>query len=277
MKLLPTEGAQAHDRPTDPAVPARVEAFRETMQALALDADNRDAQQLLVELLTDVSGEVPEPAQKALSEAADRTRSAAARAGTWGLLLWLAIFPAMVLIGVRNWPAILTTAGLTLAAAIYCYRLSLLPRYSTAALIPLVVMCAGITAVVSCYMGPFTVVATCAATASIQFALQCTRRERPLFTTIISLGALAPFVAEWFGLFPRAYAFEADRMIVFARAVAFPEGATTAAMAYSTISFTVFAALLMGRMRDSLQTHEQRHFLQAWYLRELFPAGDAAR
>ena len=44
-------------------------------------------------------------------------------------------------------------------------------------------------------------------------------------------------------------------------------------MAYSTLTFTVFAGVLMGRMRDSLRSLEQRHFLQAWYLRELFPAG----
>ncbi len=263
--------------PEAPPVSARVEAFRETMQALALDADNRDAQQLLVELLTDVSGEVPDAAKHALTAAADQSRATGARAGTWGLLLWLAILPPVLLIGVRSWPAVLTTGGLTLLAVLFTFRMSKLPRYGLGHTATLAVMLAAVVAMTSCYMGPFAVVATCSATTSILFAMHMTRQERPVITTIITLGALAPFAAEVFGIFPRAYAFEADRIIVFARAVALPEGATTAAMAYSTLSFTVFAALLMGRMRDTLKAHEQRHFLQAWYLRELFPSGDGAR
>ncbi|MFO0587276.1 MAG: serine/threonine-protein kinase [Polyangiaceae bacterium] len=259
--------------PVKEPAPARVEAFRETMQALALDADNRDAQQLLVELLTDVSGEVPEAAQRELDDAEDRARKNGAKAGVWGLLLWLAVFPATVIIGVRSWPAVLALAGTTALAALYCYWLWTRTRYSTRALMVLVAMCAGVTAMTSCYLGPFAVVSTCAATASIQFALQCRKSERPLFTAIISLGAVAPFLAEWLGVFPRAYAFEADRMLVFARAVALPQGATTSVMAYSTLTFTVFAAILMGRLRDNLRAHEHRHFLQAWYLREIFPAG----
>ena len=273
----PVAAATAASPPQAPLVPARVEAFRETMQALALDADNRDAQQLLVELLTDVSGEVPDAAKHALTAAADQSRATGARAGTWGLLLWLAILPPVLLIGVRSWPAVLTTGGLTLLAVLFTFRMSKLPRYGLGHTATLAVMLATVVAMTSCYMGPFAVVATCSATTSILFAMHMTRQERPVITTIITLGALAPFAAEVLGIFPRAYAFEADRIIVFARAIALPEGATTAAMAYSTLSFTVFAGLLMGRMRDTLQSHEQRHFLQAWYLRELFPSGDGAR
>jgi len=252
---------------------ARVEAFRETMQALALDANNTDAQKLLVELLTDVSGAVPKEAERALDAQADRSRKEGARAGMWGILLWLAIFPVVLIIGVRNWPAVLATAGLTTAGALFAYKLSRQPRYGFGSTLTLAALLGSVVAMTSCYMGPFAVVPTCSATASMIFALHSTRRERSFLTAVIALGAAAPFVAEVFGLFPRAYAFEADRVIVFARAIALPEGATTAAMAYSTLTFTVFAGVLMGRMRDSLRALEQRHFLQAWYLRELFPAG----
>ena len=56
-----------------------------------------------------------------------------------------------------------------------------------------------------------------------------------------------------------------------------PQGATTAAMAYSTLTFTAFAGVLMGRQHDALRRLEKRNFLQAWYLRELFPAGGGER
>jgi len=189
----------------------------------------------------------------------------------WGILLWLAILPAVLLIGVRSWPAVLATAGVTAAAAAFAYRLSKQPSYGIVGSSVLAALLAGVVAMTSCYMGPFLVVPTCAATASILFAMYSTPRERWVLTSIVSVGALAPFVAEITGLLPRAYAFERDRVIVLARAVALPEGATHAAMIYSTLSFIVLAAVLMGRVRDALQSFEERRFLQAWYLRELFP------
>ena len=253
------------------ARPARVEAFRETMKALALDPENEGAQTLLVDLLTDVSGQVPEEARRELQAAADHTRATGARMGMWGILLWLAIFPAVLLIGVRSWPAVLATAGVTAAAAAFAYRLSKQPSYGIVGSSVLAALLGGVVAMTSCYMGPFLVVPTCAATASILFAMYSTPRERWVLTSIVSAGALAPFVAEITGLLPRAYAFERDRVIVVARAVALPEGATHAAMIYSTLSFIVLAAVLMGRVRDALQSLEERRFLQAWYLRELFP------
>jgi tRNA A-37 threonylcarbamoyl transferase component Bud32 len=270
---------QAPDSPApaaSPVPPARVEAFRETLKALALDADNADAQKLLVDLLTDVSGEVPEEARRALSAAAAQTRRTGARMGTQGILLWLAILPVMILIGVRSWPVVITTAVVTGLAGAFAHRLSKQPSYGIGGAAILAALVAGVVGLTSCYLGPFTVVPTCAATASILFAMHATRRERPLLTGIVALGALAPFVAEILGIFPRAYAFEADRIVVFARAAALPAGATHGAMIYSTLSFIILAAVLMGRMRDALLVSEQRHFLQAWYLRKLFPAGEQA-
>lgn len=126
-------------------------------------------------------------------------------------------------------------------------------------------------------MGPFAVVTTCAATSTMLLSMHSTLKERPFVTGIVTAGAMAPFIAEVLGIFPRAYAFEADRVIVFARAIALPQGATTAAMAYSTLTFTAFAGVLMGRQHDALRRLEKRNFLQAWYLRELFPAGGGER
>jgi serine/threonine-protein kinase len=269
--------APPKNAPAPEGATPRVEAFRETMKALALDADNADAQKLLVELLTDVSGAVPEKARRALRTVEDQRRAAGMRTGAWGLLLWLAIFPAMVLIGIRSWASTVALAGTTLVAAAYAFWISRQPRVGVGGVTALSGMLAAIVAMTSCYMGPFAVVPTCAATASILFAMHGNKRERLLSTILVSVGVLAPFAAELLGVFPRAYAFEPDRIVVFARAVALPQGPTMGAMAYSALSFTVFAAVLMGRMRDALRVSEQRHFLQAWYLRELFPSGEAPR
>ncbi len=260
----------ARDQAKNP--PARVEAFRETMKALALDPENGDAQNLLVDLLTNVSGEMPDKAANALRAANNQSRAVAAKQASIGLLLWLMIFPAVVYIGVRDWLAVSATAVVTALASLFSFRMSKMPSVSSASVYVLTAAIACVVALTSCYMGPFTVVPTCAASSSIILAMNVSRRERWVSTAIISLGALAPYAVERLGWFAPAYKFELDRVIVFARGVNLPEVATNAAMLYSTLSFVLLAAILMGRVRDALQVHESRQFLQAWYLRELFPA-----
>jgi eukaryotic-like serine/threonine-protein kinase len=255
----------------------RVEALRETMKALALDADNADAQRLLLQMLTDPAVEVPPEAVPALAAATDRTRARNVRTGMQGLLLWLSTLPLVTVIGVESWLAVGGLALATALAAAVAYRMSRFPRVDLRWSAVLATLVAAVVALTSCYLGPFTLVPTCAATASLLFATSATRRERRIFAAILAAGAMLPFLVEILGLVPRAYDFEPGRIIVFARAVRLPEAATMATMMYSTLTFTVFAMMLMGRMRDALSASERRQFLQAWYLRQLFPAAGGER
>jgi eukaryotic-like serine/threonine-protein kinase len=251
---------------------ARVEALREAMKALALDGDNADAQRLLLELLTDVSGAVPEAARPELDAEIGRSRAHAARTGARGLMLWGASLPLALFIGVKSWLAIGASAVALGLAILLARRMARSSGVGSRDALLLASVVAAVVALTSVYLGPFTLVSTCAGTAALLFATAANKRERPLIAAIFSVGSLLPFLAEIFGVFPRAYAFEPGRILVFERAVALPEGPTMGAMMYSTLSFVVLATILVGSMRDALSASEQRQFLQAWYLRQLFPA-----
>ncbi len=263
--------------PTAGAAGSRVEALRETMKALTLDADQGEAQQLLVELLTDVSGTVPAEAKEELDASVDRQRATGARVGRNGLLALLTVVPVVMLIGVKSWLALGATALATLFAAVAAHWASKQARHGTSQIVLLAALVAAMLTLQSCYMGPFTLVPTCAATCSMFFGLAAVKRERWLVAGILSLGALVPFVAEALHLGPPAYAFEADRLIVFARAIELPRGPTLAAMAYSTVAYTVLSMVLVGSVRDALSEAEQSRFLQAWHLRQLFPGAGRVR
>jgi serine/threonine protein kinase len=260
------------DAPPEAKGTARIEALRESMKALALDADQEDAQRLLVDVLTGTSGDAPPEAQRELETAAQRARAEGARMGMHGLIAWLAVLPLAILIGVKSWPVVGATAATTIAAVLLTRRMHRRGHFGAREIGVAAVLMAAIVALTSSYLGPFALTPTCAATASLIFAKTVTRRERPLFAVLLSLGALAPFIAELTGVTPRAYAFEPDRIIIFARAIALPSWPTMAFMIYSTLSFTVLPVLFVGAMRDALSRSEQRHVLQAWYLRQLFPA-----
>ena len=264
------------DAPPEAKGTARIEALRESMKALALDADQEDAQRLLVDVLTGTSNDAPPEAQRELEDAAQRARAEGARVGMHGLIAWLAALPFAMLVGVKSWLAVGGAAAATLAAILVARRMHRKGRFGAREVGVAAVVTAMVVAFTSTYLGPFTLAPTCAATASLIFAKIATRRERPIFIGVLSLGVLAPFAAELAGLGPRAYAFEPDRIIVFARAMALPSWPTMAFMAYSTLTFTILPAAFIGALGDALSRSEQRHVLQSWYLRRLFPAAAEA-
>ncbi len=259
------------DLPTTADRTPRLEAMREVMKALALDADNAAAQRLIVELVVGASDEVPVAARPELAQADDAQRADGAKWGAFGLISWLMMFPVAIVIGVRSWPQVLVTAASTIFGALYCYLLWRRKRYGIPATTTVTAICAIVTASVSCYLGPFALVSTVAATTSLLTAMHFTKRERVIGVVLTVLGAAAPFAIEALALLPGAYVFEAGRIIVPERAIALPRGATMFVMFYATVTFAIMTSVVIGRVRDSLRASERRLFLQAWHLRQLFP------
>ncbi|MFO0758504.1 MAG: serine/threonine-protein kinase [Byssovorax sp.] len=251
---------------------AQVEALRESMKALALDAEQPEAQGLLLSLLTGASGELPPEAQKDMDASIVRAQTNGARLGFNGLIAWLMMLPVAILIGVKSWLPVIGLSLFTLAGALLCRRMARRPSHHKGDGVLLAVLMALVIALTSSYLGPFALMPTCAATIAILFANSSRREDRPLLGGIVTAGALLPFLLEMTHLVPRAYAFEPGRVVIMARAIELPALPTMAAMIYSTLSFTVLATVFVGRMRDTITSAEERHLLQAWYLRQLFPA-----
>lgn len=135
---------------------------------------------------------------------------------------------------------------------------------------------ATVTASVSCYLGPFALVPTVAATTALLCALIDSKKERWIASAVTVVGATVPFVIDTFALWPGTYVFEASRLVIPERAIALPRGATMLVMSYSTVSFVILTSVVVGRVRDSLRESERRSFVQAWHLRKLFPGASAS-
>jgi len=113
-------------------------------------------------------------------------------------------------------------------------------------------------------------VATCAI--AILFASRCKREERLRLMLIWGLAVLAPFGVELLHLSPPAYTFKAGEIILHARALDLPESLTLTALAYTSLTFMVLPMILVGKLRDRQRDGDRRLFVQAWHLRQLFPA-----
>jgi serine/threonine protein kinase len=248
----------------------RVEAMRQVVRALALDPEATEAQALLVESLVDVKGPPPPEAEAELALFVERLRARGGRLGTFGYLTMLAAVPFALWIGVKSWPAVIAMTLVNCACAALCHfgsssggspRLSVVLAACTGALM----------AITSAVAGPFVAVPALAAGIATFFAAHVSSRERRIATALITLGAVLPFAVEALGWFSPAYAFEPGRIVLFARAVEFPEVPMLLALLYSSASSVALPAIFTGWVHDERMSVQRRMILQTWQLKQLFP------
>jgi len=248
----------------------RVLALREIIRALALDPEDHTAQRVFVDLIVNTT-DVPREAMPEVIRARNKTRSETMRGAFYGLLAWFFVVPMVIAIGVQSKIAVAATAVVDIAAAAYAFYQWRRPQIGAMGVITLAVLVSATVALTSCYLGPFAIVPTAAVSAMLIYAMNTTPLERRWGTAVFVVFTLLPYLVEFTGIFGHSYVFEADRMIILARAVALPQTATMLAMLYSTLSFVILASLIVGRMRDALAKNEQQRMVQAWLLRRLFP------
>jgi serine/threonine-protein kinase len=265
------ERAFAAETPRDEAEAARAGAVREVFHALALSPEQSDAQRTLARLLLDVPRELP-PAAAAERELAKREeRAAAAGLGFKAFASYLLTFPLMLLIGVRSWLLVgggMLVTVLTALAARWAHKTR---KVGTATFAAILVMAFLVIIIHGTWLGPFVLLPTSATITTSVFALHAERRERALVLAAGAAMFLLPFLAELLGLVPPGFSFEPGRVILHERALALPATMTTVALVYTSVSYIVLPGLFLFRVRDSLQSAEDRRFYQAWTMRQLFP------
>jgi serine/threonine-protein kinase len=255
----------------------RVGAMREALKALALSPDDVEVQRLLLSLVVDGSGTLPEPGEREFAEGDVEIRRQGTRFGIWGYFSWLASLPLAIWAGVRDWtiPALLT--GLTLTCIVVASVLLRRGMRHTYHGVFLAVLSAAVVVLSSGWLGPFVLVPIAACATSVMFVLHSNRAERPWLLGVWASAALLPFAGEALGVFPPAFTFRGGELVLHPRIIELPPGPTLIAMAYTSVSFLVLLCVFVGRLRDRQRAAERRLFVQAWHLRQLFPAGaDAA-
>jgi serine/threonine protein kinase len=250
----------------------RVLAMRNAIKALALTPDDVETQRLLLSLVVDGSGKLPAEAE-AEFEASDFDLDAhRARLGIMGLGAWFIALPFALWVGIRSSAAIGVMGGLTLAAMVYMMAVLRYRTRATRHVIAIALLLATTLAVASAWLGPFVLVPVGTCGIAVLFGSRATPKERPWLVLIWGLAVLAPFGVELLHIFPPAYTFEAGNIVLHPRALNLPEGVTLFALAYTSLTFLVLPMLFLGQLRDRQRDGDRRLFVQAWHLRQLFPA-----
>jgi serine/threonine protein kinase len=252
----------------------RTGAMHDLLRAVTLDASGSEARSLLVELVSDESGEVPAGARSDIAKAREAHRLEGAAATMLGMLAWLSPVPfVLAVVPVRSWLVI----GLAIALCAGVFVLSLVgsraKKLGPSMTLAVAVMISIVIVLLGGILGPFVVVPTAAATCAMFFAMYVSRRERIVATAMFTAAALIPFAIDALGIVPPGFAIEGDHVVLFARVLDLPPIATPVALAWSSGSFTVLAAWMTGRMHDRLEHAEQRLLVSAWHLEQLFSTG----
>ncbi len=264
------------ERSAEGAAKARAEAAREVTAALALDAENAEAKALLMRLLVEAPARMPPEVEVEMAERDSSERNQFARYGAIAMLTWLACVPVVVAMGVRNWEPIVASTSLVAGASAYTVWARRRGNFSAVHALAITAVALAAAASGSCWLGPFVLVPQLIAAVTVWAAAATrSRRDRRLMLAFGTAATVAPFLAEWLGLFPPAYTITADAVTLHARTVSFPAVRTVALLFYASVSTVVLPGYFLGGIRESLSDAERKLFMQAWHLRKLVDEGPA--
>ena len=245
-------------------------AIRELGAALALDPSHAGAIETLTRLMLEAPPEMSAEARREFTRSRRSTRKESKRGVLAAYALWMCFAPIVLALGVRNHVA----AGLTFGSVVLAALLSwLLASGRVGAWVLFATYCLGTLAIASSctLMGWAIVVPGLAAVHTVGFIVYGDKKLQPAALALGALAVIVPFVLQENGWLPRAYSFEHDRMIVLPFMTGLPPVRTQIFLLLSSLAAIVAPAVVISRLRDTLEAAEERAFTHAWTLQHLVP------
>lgn len=253
----------------DEATRARVLALQEITSALALDPQQPEARAALGRLLTTLPREMPPAVRESMDRSTREAQMNGLRFGSIIYLSWVAVIAYVLFMGVRNWIAFAVPTGVVVLILLHVAGIFLRRSLDARDRRILAVLTFLAIASFSVWLGPFILVPLATSSGALVFSIQSDPKERWFYLVVSTLASLLPYVAEFSGLFPPAYAFRDGTLVLFPRAVELSPTWTLLGLIYLSASFTFVPAYYLGRVRDSLASAERKLFLHAWHFEQI--------
>jgi eukaryotic-like serine/threonine-protein kinase len=249
----------------------RTDAFRTVLKALALDPDQEKAQHTLGKLLLEPPKQMP-PAAEA-ERAAMKVEEAAegAKLGSRVYLSFLLAFPLILLAGVRSWALVGGGGAVIIAAALLSRWMYRERKVGSRHFVMLLTLSALLVLVQGTWLGPFVLMPMAASITAAIFTLHGSPRQRRLVYIVSATIVLSAFASEVIPGIPPGYSFESGGIMLHPRAMELPRVLTTLGLLYTSVGYVLLPAYFLTKMRDTLGVAEDRIFLQAWTMKQLFP------
>ncbi len=245
-------------------------AMREVSAALALDPSHAGAVETLMRLMLDAPVEIGDEARQEFKQSRRNTERESRRGTLVSYLLWMCFVPIVLSLGVRDRLAAALTGGSVILAALLSWLSS---RRILGGPTRFIVYCLGTLAIASTctLMGWAIVVPGLAAVHTVGFIVYGEKRLQPAALVLGALSVVLPFVLQEAGVLPRAYVFQGDKMTVLPLMTSLPALRTQLYLVLASLAAIVVPAVVISRLRETLEAAEERAFMHAWTLQHLLP------
>jgi eukaryotic-like serine/threonine-protein kinase len=256
----------------------RAEAMREAGSAIALDAENREAQALLARLLLEPPDTMPAGAARKIEDERQAAARTVLRGSVFAYLAFLMPIPIVYMLGVSTtWPLLVVSAEI-IAMTAFCVVAGHRKWVIKGAMARLFIAahCA-LLASLAILIGPLFIVPTLLfGSSTIMVTIQSVRMPGSILG-FHALALLVPLGLEWAGVLPDSYSLSGGALVL--RPWSIDMGPTTMMfMLLASILVQLVANLYVldaqRRLQDRAQ--EQLH-MQAWQLAQLVPSSGSAR
>jgi serine/threonine-protein kinase len=250
----------------------RARALEQIGRAIALDAKNARALELLGALLREPPQTRPREVEEEIEAAyVESRRVGLRRASLWYCLIGPTfLVPAWALMGLRSTTlaavCLATFAAAGVAAWITTHYGSFTRRF------PVITLTSGIALGLVAYCFGAMVFAPTLIVVNTMVHIVVGRRSHRFY--IVAIGVLSlfvPFVLELTGVISPSFAFHDGALVLTSRLVSLEEPWATVFFAVVHFGLVVGGSLGIRRYRDAVAIGEERSIMQAWLLRQLVP------
>jgi eukaryotic-like serine/threonine-protein kinase len=251
----------------------RGEAMRTASRALALDLESEPAARLVAELLLSPPVPYPQALRDKLRKGERVIATADARSGAITLCCYLAFFPLLLWIGIRDAETIgiaLAVVALQIGYAVW----SASKRQPNA--VPFLVSNVVLMVAMSRLCSPFIIVPSIVCTFTVALVQQPRLLARPWLVVLGAIAAVAiPLVLEATGVFAPTWEITGNAIVIHSTALWLGDRAAVL-LVVGNLALVTIPALLGWVLAKQRQAALHQLEAQAWNLRQLVPLDDVA-
>jgi serine/threonine-protein kinase len=251
----------------------RTTALREVGQALALDAENRDALRTLVRVMTTPPRTIPPEVDEAQRRSQEHQIKRGAALGAIAYLYLLVNVLVMYRNGVRDWIAFSMSLVFWGGAALTMLATVFRPRYG--GLLTALILSVIATVLATASLGPLLVEPSLLATLAVLYSMMRKWKLRVAVIVIVSTGWAVSLFGEAWGLFPKSLSALDGGILIHSPTVDLPRVFTTPNIFLAFLALIVLPAVVVGALRSQYAAADTQLRLQAWQLHQLVPLASA--
>jgi len=251
----------------------RAEALRAAGRALALDAESNDAAEIVTALMLRPPEVAPPEVQEALHDADAARIRKHARTSVASYVVLASFLPLAAWNGIRDWDVILAIAAVSCVLGLFALRFVLRPRVSFGLLIVYALGNAGLMALMTRAISPWTFVPAITCIMLMSMMAYPPFSARPwILISLFVIGFSVVIGLEVRGQIVPGWEINDGVIVLHGMALQIASGPTLMLLFIASVATIVMAGVSAAATYRAGRDAQRQLAMQAWHLQQLLPA-----